>query len=225
MKSLEVTKFVKETKFKKLEELISGLSHQQNTLLQKLEHTPSEPNTKSDYLAFNQEDLVTKSGQACDGSYSTYKVHKPKRDFSNFDGDDVYKWLYKCNQYFNIKEIVKAKNLKLTFYYLDGMASYQHQNFMKKSKSDQRVTWGEYVEAICCRFGGQNDPLKELKDLRQMRDLESYIMDFDILWNKAEISEKQALIFLLAGLEVKINNLVKMFEPKILNQAYNLTCL
>ena len=62
MKSLEVTKFVKETKFKKLEELISGLSHQQNTLLQKLEHTPSEPNTKSDYLAFNQEDLVTKSG-------------------------------------------------------------------------------------------------------------------------------------------------------------------
>jgi hypothetical protein len=58
-----------------------------------------------------------------------------------------------------------------------------------------------------------------------MRDLESYIMDFDILWNKAEISEKQALIFLLAGLEVKINNLVKMFEPKILNQAYNLTCL
>lgn len=96
---------------------------------------------------------------------------------------------------------------------------------MKKSKSDQRVTWGEYVEAICCRFGGQNDPLKELKDLRQMRDLESYIMDFDILWNKAEISEKQALIFLLAGLEVKINNLIKMCEPKILNQAYNLTCL
>jgi hypothetical protein len=58
-----------------------------------------------------------------------------------------------------------------------------------------------------------------------MRDLESYIRDFDILWNKAEISEKQALVFFLAGLKVKINNLVKMFEPKVLNQAYNLTRL
>lgn len=31
-----------------------------------------------------------------------YKVHKPKHDFHNFDDDDVHKWLYKCNRYFDI---------------------------------------------------------------------------------------------------------------------------
>jgi hypothetical protein len=44
---------------------------------------------------------------------------------------------------------------------------------------------GEYVKAICYRFRGQKDPLQELKDFRQIEDLESYIKDFDILWNRA----------------------------------------
>ena len=35
-----------------------------------------------------------------------------------------------------------------------------------------------------------------------------------MLWNKTETIEKQALVFLLGGLKVKIKNLVKMFEPK-----------
>jgi hypothetical protein len=46
------------------------------------------------------------------------------------------------------------------------------------------------VEALCAKFGGQVDPLKELMDLRQTGNLEVYIQDFDILWNKAEINEK-----------------------------------
>lgn len=41
----------------------------------------------------------------------------------------------------------------------------------------------------------------------------------------AEISDNQALVFFLKGLKVKIKKLVKMFEPKALNQAYNLARL
>jgi hypothetical protein len=63
------------------------------------------------------------------------------------------------------------------------------------------------VEALCAKFGGQVDPLKELMDLRQTGNLEVYIQDFDILWNKAEINEKQVMIFFIGGLEIKINNL------------------
>lgn len=33
-------------------------------------------------------------------------------------------------------------------------------------------------------------------ELKQTRDSENYIQDFDALWNKAKISEKQALLFL-----------------------------
>ena len=28
------------------------------------------------------------------------------------------------------------------------------------------VTWKEYVEALCGRFGGHKNPLEELKDLK-----------------------------------------------------------
>lgn len=40
--------------------------------------------------------------------------------------------------------------------------------------------------------------------MRQMVSLESYIQDFDILQNKAEISKKQALLFFVGRLEIKI---------------------
>jgi hypothetical protein len=41
-------------------------------------------------------------------------------------------------------------------------------------------------------------------ELKQLRDLEEYIQDFDILWNKAKISEKQALVIFLGGLELEL---------------------
>lgn len=63
------------------------------------------------------------------------------------------------------------------------------------------------MEALCAKFGGQVDPLKELMDLRQTGNLEVYIQDFDILWNKAEINEKQVMIFFIGRLEIEINNL------------------
>ena len=44
-----------------------------------------------------------------------------------------------------------------------------------------------------------------------------------MLWNKEEITEKQALVFFMEGLEVKIKkNLVKIFEPKSLYQSLQL---
>ena len=59
-------------------------------------------------------------------------------------------------------------------------------------------------------------------DLIQIGTLETYIQDFDILWNTVEILKKQSLMFFIGGLEIQIKNLVKMFEPKALKQAYNL---
>ena len=72
--------------------------------------------------------------------------------------------VYKYNQYFDIEEVVEVGKLKIVSYYLDGMALYWHHNFMK-GKNDQCISQNEYVEAICSRFGGQKDLLKELNDL------------------------------------------------------------
>jgi hypothetical protein len=49
------------------------------------------------------------------------------------------------------------------------------------------------MEAICYRFEGQQNPLEELMELKQLEDLKGYIQDFDILWNKAKISKKNKL--------------------------------
>jgi hypothetical protein len=53
--------------------------------------------------------------------------------------------------------------------------------------------------------------------------MEAYIQNFDILWNRVEISEREALMFFMGGLEVEIKNLVKIFELKVFKQVYNLT--
>jgi hypothetical protein len=136
----------------------------------------------------------------------------------------VHKWLFKCAQYFKIEEVATSEKLEIASYYLDGVALYWHQNFLK-SLGNQKSSWEDYVETICYWFGGQQDPLEELMELKQRGELEEYIQDFDILWNKAEVSEKQALVIFLGGLETEIKNTVKTFEPKTLRHAYNLSQL
>jgi hypothetical protein len=72
-------------------------------------------------------------------------------------------WLYRCTQYFEIEDIAYSRKLQITSYYIDGIALYWHQkNF--RSFGNQRATWEEYVEAICHRFEGQQDPLKDLME-------------------------------------------------------------
>ena len=76
-----------------------------------------------------------------------------------------------------MEEIVETNKLKLTSYYLNGMALYWHHNFM--STEGQLVTWNEYVEIMCSRSVGQKNPLEEFKDPKQLSDLETYIKDFE----------------------------------------------
>ena len=102
--------------------------------------------------------------------------------------------MHKYNQYFDLEEIPEADKQILISYYLDGMTLYWHQNYTRNLEG-QEVTWIDYVDVLCCRFGGQKDPLEDLTEHKQEGDLEGYIKDFDELWNRAQISEKQALVF------------------------------
>ena len=123
-----------------------------------------------------------------------------------------------------MEDVADSEKLQITSYYLDGVTLYWHQNFLR-SLGNQKALWEDYIEAICYRFGGQQDPLEELMELKQHGEFEKYIQEFDVLWNKAEMSEKQALVIFLGGLEREIKNIVKMFEPKTLKHAYNLARL
>jgi len=87
-----------------------------------------------------------------EGAPPYYSLRRPKREFPVFEGNDVLKWIYKCNHYFDVEEVAGHDKLKLASYYLDGMVLCWHQNFMR-SLGGQVVPWPEYVEALCCRFG------------------------------------------------------------------------
>ena len=89
------------------------------------------------------------SGGIGEGSQGSFRVHKPKMNFPTFEGEDVHKWLYKCNQYFDLEEIVEPDKLKLASYYLDGLALYWHRNFIRNLEG-QETTWSDYVDAMCC---------------------------------------------------------------------------
>ena len=125
-----------------------------------------------------------------------------------------------------MEEIAEQDNkLKLASYYLDGMALCWHQNYMR-SLGGQIVSWSAYVSPMLPIWGGgEKNPLEELIELKQRNDLETYIKDFDILWNRSEISEKNALVFFIGGLDIEVKNMIKMFEPKSLKQAYTLARL
>lgn len=219
---LHATKMTQDNKIEELKELISGIAYQQSTLLQRIQTSALERSPMKNHQDLPPGGSTSNAGNPGEEGSHYYKVHKPRRDFPCFDGEDVHKWLYKCNQYFDMEEIKETEKVRLASFYLDGMALYWHQNF-SKSVRGRVVTWEEYTEAVCGRFGGHQDPLEELMELRQTCSLETYIQEFDVLWNKADISERQAMVFFIGGLEIEIKNPVKMFDPQALRQAYNLT--
>lgn len=64
------------------------------------------------------------------------------------------------------------------------------------------VDWEEYVKSISARFSthAYDDPLAELRNLRQEGSLQGYLDAFDDLYLKAGIYESQPLSFFLSGL-------------------------
>nr|TKR85210.1 hypothetical protein D5086_0000250100 [Populus alba] len=222
------------TEIKRLEDSIESVKREANTKYDKLVSIMKDQGQKWDHTANTHEAQIEGNKDLLHGLTqqlelvmqrpSNYKIHRPKHLFPVFEGEDVHRWLYKYNQYFDIEDIDESDELKLASYYVDIIALYWHQNFMI-NLNNHRVSWGKYVEALCYRFGGQKDPMEDLIDLKQVGTLETYIHDFDMLWNKAGIGEKQALVIFLGGLKMEIKNIVKMFEPKDLRQAFNLARL
>ena len=78
--------------------------------------------------------------------------------------------------------------------------------------------WGEYVSAMRARFGAlaYEDPMAELKKLRQTGSLHDYLQSFDVLLDKAQLGEEKAFSCFLAGLRHEMEMMVRMFNPKTL---------
>ena len=81
--------------------------------------------------------------------------------------------------------------------------------------------------AMKIRFGAlaYEDPMAEIKKLRQTGTLNEYLQAFDVLLDKVHLGEEQAVSCFLARLRHEVEMMVRIFNPKTLQDAYSLAKL
>lgn len=147
-----------------------------------------------------------------------------KVDFPKFSGDDVKGWIYRCQQFFKVDEISDDKKVHLASIHLFDKALVWHQQFLKLHGDD--VAWEVYEAAILQRFGlAYEDPMAELKNLKQDGTVQAYQEQFELLPSKVDIAETHAISMFVGGLQPEIEMTVRMFKPKSLADAFSLAKL
>ena len=120
---------------------------------------------------------------------------------------------------------MEQSKISIVSLHLESVALQWHKNFLKLK--NRTPSWGEYVKALRSRFGfaAYEDPMAELKKLKQTGPLQEYVKAFEMLLDRAQLGEEQALSCFLAGLKHEMEMMVRMFNPKTLQEAYSLAKL
>ncbi|GJS74588.1 retrotransposable element Tf2 [Tanacetum coccineum] len=148
-----------------------------------------------------------------------------KVEFPKFEGEDVIGWLYRVNKFFEMDQIGDdAQKLRLVSMHVFGKALNWHKQFM--GKFGEVVTWGVYETHIKKRFESVfEDPMVELKNLKQTTSVQVYQDYFEELLNKVELNEPYAISLFIGGLKEDIAYAVRMFKPTSLIDVFNLSKL
>ncbi|XP_075088549.1 uncharacterized protein LOC142170516 [Nicotiana tabacum] len=152
----------------------------------------------------------------------------PNRDYHTefpvFDGVGLKDWLYKCEQIFAYEEIPEDSKVRAVSCKLEGRALQWHQSYMKHRVTRDWPRWGEYVACLYARFGSElfDDPMGDLKDLRQVSSVQDYVDLFDELLTRVELSEEYVVSCFIRGLKPEIGLPGKMLAPRSLAKAISL---
>ncbi|GJT98868.1 gypsy/ty3 retroelement polyprotein [Tanacetum coccineum] len=112
-----------------------------------------------------------------------------KIEFPKFYGDDPTGWVYRCNQFFKVDDILLEDKVKLASMHVYDKALAWHQQF--NMIHGETVDWNVYVEALLKRFSScYEDPIFDLKNIRQKGGLvQVYIDAFDLIMTKVDVPE------------------------------------
>ncbi|GKF12339.1 putative mitochondrial protein, partial [Tanacetum coccineum] len=137
-------------------------------------------------------------------------------------GEDVWGWLYKCEQFFEIDHVLDPHKVQLASICLYDTASLWHRQFVKLI--GENASWNSFKEAILLRFrNAYNDPMAEIKNLRHVGTIEEYHNAFDKLVSRVDLPEDQQISFYIPSLQSEVELAVRMFRPKSLAEVYNLS--
>ena len=143
-----------------------------------------------------------------------------KVEFPRFHGEDVQGWLYRVNQFFLMDQVDDdEQRIRLVSMHVFDKALQWHKQFMKRH--GEVATWDVYERQVKKRFDSVfDDPMIELKNLRQTGSVQVYQESFELLLNKVELSEKHAISLYLGGLRDEIAMLIRMLNPTCLTDVF-----
>ncbi|GJX25127.1 retrotransposable element Tf2 [Tanacetum coccineum] len=120
-----------------------------------------------------------------------------------------------------VDNIADNCKVNLVSIHLFDLALMWHRQFVKFIGDD--VDWNVYRGAILKRFDvAYDDPLGEVKKLKQTSTMQEYIDAFDRLLCIINLEKDQCISFFLAGLSSEIELVVRMFKPSTLAKVYRL---
>ncbi|XP_027157841.1 uncharacterized protein LOC113759461 [Coffea eugenioides] len=139
-------------------------------------------------------------------------------EFPRFHGEDFQEWLFKIEKFFEVDETPNHVKMKMVAMNLEGKAVQRHQVFLRSRITRNLPAWEEYIKEMASRFGVclYNDPMGELKALKQEGSVLEYQEQFEELLNRVDLPEDYATSCFLSGLKAEIQLAVRMFMPKIL---------
>ena len=144
-----------------------------------------------------------------------------KIEFPRFNGDEVQSWLFRCKHFFNIEDVQENMKVALAAMHLSGKAQVWHEWFIKKY--GEGCPWHIYAEQALKRFGNVfEDPMVELKNLKQVGTVQVYQDQFEELLNRVDLPESVTMSLFIGGLKDEIGMPVRMFKPITLSDLFTM---
>ncbi|GJU69088.1 disease resistance protein [Tanacetum coccineum] len=142
-------------------------------------------------------------------------------EFPKFSGDDVKDWVYRCKQFFKVDGVPDGRKIQLASMHMFDAALVWYQQYMKKYPDN--TLWEHFEVEVVKRFGVlYDDPIVELKNLKQTGSVQHYQEAFEALLNKVDLPEPIAVSMFMRGLKSEVGTPMRMFQANTLSESYQL---
>ncbi|GKB30396.1 putative mitochondrial protein [Tanacetum coccineum] len=144
-----------------------------------------------------------------------------KIEFPRFSGGDVKDWVYRCKQFFKVDGVADGRKVQLASMHMFDAALVWYQQYVKKYPDN--TPWEHFEVEVVKRFGVlYDDPIVELKNLKQTGSVQTYQEAFEALLNRVDLPELVAVSMFMGGLKPEVGTPMRMFQATTLSESYGL---
>nr|GEW46137.1 retrotransposon-related protein [Tanacetum cinerariifolium] len=142
-------------------------------------------------------------------------------EFPKFSGDDVKDWVYRCKQFFKVDGVPDGRKIQLASMHMFDATLVWYQQYMNKYLDN--TPWKHFEVEVVKRFGIlYDDPIVELKNLKQTGSVQTYQEAFEALLNRVDLPELVVVSMFIRGLKPEAGTPMRMFQATTLSETYGL---